>query len=1162
MYVKSLTMKGFKSFADPTSLDFEEGVTVVVGPNGSGKSNVIDAIAWVFGAQGPRVVRSAKMDDVIFAGTSRRAALGRAEVSITIDNAAGRLPIAFSEVTVTRTLFRSGESEYAINGSPCRLLDVQELLSDSGIGRQQHVIISQGQLDTVLSARPEDRRAIIEEAAGVLKYRRRRERAERRLESSEAALERLEDLLREVRRQIRPLERQADAAKRHGALASELRALSAYLAGNELASVESHLEELARELEQTAVQLATRQHELGEVSGQLDAAEAAIESEQSDELGATIGNLERLAERARGLQSLIDERRRSQIELNEALSGGRSVEVLTDALGRIDEDLARADTAEGELERSFASLTLEEQSHERANADYESEYGALDETNEQTTLARAQARAASDLIAERKRALEKSRVRTEELARRKHAAAARADELENEIRDGEDELSEERARGDLASQTAHASARAREESAARLRAAEDAEHRLQARVEALEIALEEVRNRSGIGDLDAEEGVLGTLLEVIEVDERYGLALSAAIEGSEDAVVIDGAARAKDALVKLHESGLPAHVLTAPQMPSGSRGAVIAGTTRLIDYVSGPVGVRPILEQLIGEVLVTDASFSACIDLALSAPGATIVTLEGDRFSPRGWRIGQVRSSATRAALIDARDKLEGASAAAALAREAHETAERAAREDETRSSALEKRVSELRVSIDALSSKREDVARELARLGEDERVAQQEETTLAESLAEAEAALASLTGRLFVLEAEEADRERRSGEAAEARRALDEQGARLTRARRDLELRAATLRERRTLLHSRRDELSRELAEREAEDEATRARVADGGNDEVVLTRLEAELARVLRALDDAHRELLVIAEQRQLAARERREELARLRARKAESERAVESLRARHQRMEIDAAETRVRHEALLERIERELEMTPEEARAAEAPEITGGRDYETRRVELHNELEKMGPINPLAASELDEAMERSSFLEKQLEDIKSARRELNHVIAAIDKEIVEVFESAFADVARHFSDLVTTLFPGGSGALSLTMPNQLLETGVEIEARPAGRNVRRLSLLSGGERSLVALAFLFAVYRSRPSPFYVMDEVEAALDEINLARFLDLIEQFRDEAQLIIVSHQKKTMEIADALYGISMQPGGGSKVVSEKLRARNDRPAGVA
>ncbi|HEV8065371.1 MAG TPA: AAA family ATPase, partial [Acidimicrobiales bacterium] len=325
MYLKSLSLRGFKSFADPTTLEFEPGVTVIVGPNGSGKSNVVDAVAWVLGAQGPRVVRSSKMDDVIFAGTQKRAALGRAEVSLTIDNSSGKLPLDLAEVTITRTLFRTGESEYSMNGAACRLLDIQELLSDAGVGRQQHVIVGQGQLDQVLQARPEDRRAVIEDAAGILKFRRRRERAERRMEATEANLQRLQDMHREVRRQLRPLERQAEAARKHDSLATELRALKLYVAGSELTSLEARFEQA------TTLRATLRDKEsrlvagLADVESLVTASEAALLAEQQNDVATPLGEAETLRERGRGIANVIGERRR-RIEL--ALTASTEADVV------------------------------------------------------------------------------------------------------------------------------------------------------------------------------------------------------------------------------------------------------------------------------------------------------------------------------------------------------------------------------------------------------------------------------------------------------------------------------------------------------------------------------------------------------------------------------------------------------------------------------------------------------------------------------------------------------------------------------------------------------------------------------------------------------------------------------------------------------------------
>src|SRR5437763_7565301 len=371
MFLKSLTLKGFKSFAETTTLEFEPGVTVVVGPNGSGKSNIVDAVAWVLGAQGPKTVRSSKMEDVIFAGSAKRPALGRAEVSLTIDNSSGILPIDFAEVTITRTLFRNGDSEYAINGVACRLLDVQELLSDSGVGRQQHVIVSQGQLDSVLTARPEDRRAVIEEAAGVLKYRRRKEKAERRIEATEGNLLRLQDLLREVRRQLRPLERQADAARRHGDLPAEPAALRLHQAGREVAGLQARAEGATSSRAVLAAEEAQLRSDLAVLDTAVLTAEARLGATDLSGLGELVGRAEALRERARGLSALVAERRRSLERDRSAFVDHTLVAALEAEAARVAGELAAAEAEAGELAPESGRLAAAEADLARERAQFE-----------------------------------------------------------------------------------------------------------------------------------------------------------------------------------------------------------------------------------------------------------------------------------------------------------------------------------------------------------------------------------------------------------------------------------------------------------------------------------------------------------------------------------------------------------------------------------------------------------------------------------------------------------------------------------------------------------------------------------------------------------------------------------------------------------------------
>jgi len=961
VFLKSLTLKGFKSFADKTELTFEPGVTVVVGPNGSGKSNLVDAVAWVLGAQGPRSLRGGKMDDVIFAGTASRTALGRAEVSLTIDNTAGLLPIEFSEVTITRTLFRTGESEYQINGVPCRLLDVQDLLSDAGVGRQQHVIVGQGQLDTVLNASAQERRAIIEEAAGILKFRRRKERAERRLTATEGNLLRLGDLLREVKRQLGPLERQADAARRHDSVVAELRAIRLHLLGRQIDAQQVRIDGFREERTTLVAREGETRARLGELDEAVVAAEQALAELGADELADELVRAESMRECTRGLTSLLAEKRRGvQRQLAAAADEGVVETLVADAVA---------------LREQLASLDLEAS----------------------LTLPGTEAPLAVDV--------------------------------------------------------AEGLVRAAEE---RWRSAEADSANKRARAEALGQQLEATRRAGGAGALNGFDGVVGALVDHLEIDAGAEAAVAAALGDAMLSVVVRHGDSVRSTVERCANDGLQALLLVADAADGSSAQPALVppGARPVAELVRTDVaGLAPVLGRMLAHTVLVD-SWRVALDLVVSQPDLVVVTTDGSRLGGTGpWRIG-------------AGGPVVGVTQAAV-----DEAAE---------------------IAVDA------------------------------------------------------------EVERAESVRALESARAALGAARAS-EMRRATTEERRRVLAARLEEVDARLAARdpEAQAQAERRRRMLMDRDES-LARFEERLVGLRERIGSVHERLSEARRIHTEAARASTEQLARLRRERGELQRGLASARERLSRIEVEDAEAKVRLEGAVETLRSEYEVEPLVALAAPVPEIPEGTTLAGRARDLERDLRQMGPINPLALEEHDALAERHRFLQEQLDDVKSTRRELSRVIRAVDQEIVTVFTQAFADVSGHFNALFTTLFPGGSGRISLVDPSDLLNTGVEIEARPSGKNVRRLSLLSGGERSLTALAYLFAVFRARPSPFYLLDEVEAALDDVNLHRFLDLIHEFRGEAQLVVVSHQKRTMEAADVLYGVSMPPGGSSRVVSQRAR----------
>ena len=1155
MFLKELTIKGFKSFADPATLALERGITVVVGPNGSGKSNVVDAMAWVLGAQAPTSVRSQKMDDVIFAGTTSKKALGRAEVSLTIDNEDGELPIEFNEVKISRVLFRSGDSDYAINGVSCRLLDIQELLSDSGVGRQQHIIISQGRIDDVLNARPEDRRSIIEEAAGVLKYRKRKERAERRLASTEENLHRLQDLLREVRRQVRPLEKQADAARRHGDLVEELTTLKIHLAGRELRTLSQQLEAAQRQRRESRERESQITSELATLDAAVIAGEAELSALGASDVADVSSRARSLRERIKGQHNVIAERRRRlEGELQSAVDDGL-VSNLEAESARVAGELRTAESEARSLAPEFERLGETEARLSNEQLTFDTEWG--DELAPKPTRApeiRAQLEALEQAMGRSRAEIKRLDHELEGVNHRRSTAVAERtnalqviERLETELPRRRSELSETEA---AERETAAARAERQEER----RVADAESSRWQARADALRQALDAARSRAGADTLAGAEGVLGALLDLVDIDEGWELAVEAAAGEALQAVVIDSPDNAAAALAALDSNDVAGAVLAlgrpgSPVRPVSGAGEPLRDRVRALRP-----DVEPLLDGLFSSAVVVSGSWRDAVEVALDQPMRVVVTKNGDRFGPGGWRIGLTGTGATGAALEEAEEAAAAATTVATTAAGSVAAAESAA---QVALKTLRQSEEQLRAASNELNGStqiRDRATEQLAQLSDDRSRIEAQRSSIAQQLGSDETVAAQLQVELPAVENEEAEYLNRVEALSRSRSSLEERTRAVAEARKELEVRAASIHQRRELLVGRQSETESRLARLVVEREGARVRREALESSIGEVDALAAQLSDRASLLDRWIQHLSAEQQVQSEAARRVSADLSGRRNERSRAERELVEVRERRSRVEVDETENRVKLEALTEALRRELETEPEVAMATELPEIEGPATPAGRVRDLERELKLMGPINPLALEEFEALKERHEFLAAQLDDVKTTRRELNTLIRSIDEEIVGVFSSAYADVATNFVDLFATLFPGGRGGVTLTNPDDILNCGIEIEAKPSGKNVKKLSLLSGGERSLVALAFLFAVFRSRPSPFYVMDEVEAALDDVNLSRFLSLIEEFRKEAQLIVVSHQKRTMEAADVLYGVTMKAGGSSKVVSEKVQGR--------
>ena len=1193
MYLKNLTLRGFKSFASATTLALQPGITCVVGPNGSGKSNVVDALAWVMGEQGARALRGGQMADVIFAGTSGRAALGRAQVDLTIDNTDGLLDIEYSEVTISRTLFRGGGSEYSINGTPARLLDVQELLSDTGMGRQMHVIVGQGQLDAILSSTPEERRGFIEEAAGVLKHRRRKERALKKLADMDANLVRVLDLTNEIHRQLGPLARQARIARRASLIQARVRDAKARLLADDLASALSKLSVLEASDESAATRRASLEQQIAAARAELSRLEDAerASSPALDQASSDWQSLTTITERLRG--TLMAATQKVALRATPELPpGGEDPDVL-DERARVAgaEDAAVA----GQVEAARSALTSATRAREAAEDADDSAARELARVNRVIADHRAKvarltgdaSTAASRLeaaIAEADRAWGAYRAAQERAeAAEKAVPASSVGSVGPDASDSAGSSSEEEAGGGAARVHAEASAR---RDAARARVDEllgvEREARAdRARWEARRDALEQLlAPEDGTAELLGRPGVLGQVAPLLHVTPGFEDAVAAALAPFADAVVVDSLARGLGELDVARAVGRSLRLVVASDSSAssdgpaeGTSGVVRAdlpeGATWLSDVVACEGAAAPLASLLDG---VVACSLEVAADV-LDVPGVrAVVTSGGDVL--RSWSVeGGRQASSVLSVRADYEEACAQAEAAQARMAEVSEQLSEA-------NTHLDRRIREANDALKALreeDAQRAKEAQELARAqsaaqaarAEAERahdVARRADEQVTWAREQDVAARARLDGADTVgppesLEDAQARADAASRAAREAReaenearlslRALEEQSRRAASRARSLRQAAAAEREERT-----------RYARREA---ARRTELATASDVEAA-ARVALEAAE--RALSRAAAERDRLSERRSQVSQEVSDARRALDRLSAELSEATASA---HQG-QIAAEQTRLRVEDLQRRALEELSLEPEqllaefgpetlvpmlplnpdqvEKAAAAEPSAYVRAEQERALAKAQKDLEKLGRVNPLALEEHEALASRHKFLVDQVQDLKASKADLLRIVQDVDRLVQEAFASAFAETREQFEHVFGVLFPGGVGDLVLTDPDDMLTTGIEIEARPAGKKVKRLSLLSGGERSLAAIAFLVAIFKARPSPFYVMDEVEAALDDMNLTRLLAIFKELQETSQLIVITHQKRTMEIADALYGVTMRDGV-TTVVSQRL-----------
>ncbi|RCG32178.1 chromosome segregation protein SMC [Sphaerisporangium album] len=1223
MYLKNLTLRGFKSFASATALRFEPGITCVVGPNGSGKSNVVDALAWVMGEHSAKSLRGGKMEDVIFAGTSSRPPLGRAEVTLTIDNTDGALPIDYTEVTISRLMFRSGQSEYAINGDTCRLLDIQELLSDSGIGREMHVIVGQGQLDTVLHAGPEERRAFIEEAAGVLKHRKRKEKALRKLDAMQANLTRVQDLVNELRRQLKPLGRQAEIARKAAVIQADLRDARLRLLADDVVRLRTRLDQEAAD--EAAVRVRRAEVEAELETGQTREAELeAAESTAQPRLAAaqeTYYRLAALKERLHSVETLASERQRHAIEAASIERRGRDPEDYEREAAEVREreEMLKAELEEAEaiLEQAVWRRTEAEEAlageerrlaaAARAAADRRESLARL---RGEVAAVRGRARAAEEEIGRLGKALSEARQRSER-AREDHEAEREADpaaepglaeelaraqegvaEAEAVVEEARAAVQEARAavevpRKALAeARSAVGAARAADQEAQRGLAA------LDARRDALEMGLSQGADGGAALLAAGLPGVLGPLAAVMTVRSGAETAVAAVLGAAAEAVAVESQATVVEALELLRAKGAGRAGLVVASDAPVTRPAPADGAEWAADLVTVPDTLRPAADGLLAGVVVVD-DLPAATRLVQERPDLRAVTWAGDLVgahyayggSGGGTSVMQMRTALDEAvaALAEAgataehtATALEDAAEAERAAQQAVEAAQARAAQAQTGVDAAQAGVKAAQGVLDRVRARQREadqrlaaVARRLAQLDAAANAASQECERLAKNVAAAEEARDRDLAGVVELEERLAEAEYADELAAEpTTETRDELASACSVARQaEMEARLAvrTAEERVKGIAGRADQLMR-AARREREERAGAAALRER-------RRAQAQVAATVvhgagRALGVLEASLAAAAEERDDAERARGEidaELKAVRVRVRELSGDLDKLVNRVHGTEVARTEQRLRLEQMETRAMEEYGVEVDALTSEYGPDqpvpVGDGEpvpyvreEQEKRARTAEKQMTQLGKVNPLALEEFAALEERHTFLNSQLEDLRKTRRDLMLVVKEVDERVEQVFTAAYEDVAREFETIFTRVFPGGEGRLLLTDPSDMLTTGVDVEARPPGKKVKRLSLLSGGERSLTAVAFLISIFKARPSPFYVMDEVEAALDDTNTQRLLTLFEELRQSSQLIVITHQKRTMEIADALYGVSMRGDGVTQVVSQRLRER--------
>ena len=1177
MYLKSLVLKGFKSFADRSVLTLEPGITAVVGPNGSGKSNICDAVLWVLGELNAKHLRGQAMEDVIFAGSSARKPVGIAEVDLVLDNADGTLPVDYDEVCITRRMYRSGESEYLINGAMARRMDVLDILHDTGLGTGTHSIISQGSLDSVLQSKPEDRRALIEEAAGVLKHKQRKARSERKLAAMDENLTRVRDIAAEVERQLGPLERKAKRARAYQELSAELADLNVALAVDDLRELQRRHDEAQAREQALCAQIEERR-------AAVDEAERAA-GELQEHMRRESAGASESAQRQRKVLSVVERFDGAVLLLGEKRRAAEDSEAQLAATLEADE----GKRARAEADRAQAAEQLDQVRVERAAADAET--SRLADEQAACALRRRQLERESEDLGRTRREQEHARDKARrELSQTQEALAtglaharlieSRRKELELELGRAEEEATAAAAAA-AAARLACDEAEARE-AAARSRmsaatAARDAARR--AHDEARDAATVVSSQIKGLEEIDraGREAVPGLAWALAHAEELGGglAPFAGAVRASKDdealvewllgaevsALLVDGAHDAQAVACALSAREGHGEVVLVPRNAAvdveAARAAADAGFGRVLtDGLTYPPAAAGAVEALLGDVVVCDSSAEAFAGGERFPRGVRFVTRDGCVVWPGGKvTVGCVADDGAEGVLARARriDELRAALVRAEAARDAAkveaDATDEALRAAQTESLGCSQRYAELRGRRDAVQADARRAQDKLARARRELADIDAQRDEAERCVGEARPAVEALEKRLAELEQALAEAAERAEELQNELAPLQRQAAQVRDALSEAKVTAATLAEREAYLVRVLDARARDVAgldrsDADAREALMRKRIARERAVPLLadLEELTASARRRLHVLEDEARAAQDSSAGLHTALSEARE-----RARAARA--ALDELNARLSQSRVDEGRLEVRVQAAVDTIVRDCGVPLDRALALPAVEDRGAT--EEAAFKLRRRIANMGSINPDAAEEYDKVKSRSDYLSAQLADLEGARRSLQKIVRAIDARMKDDFLRTYDEVDRNFQEIFAILFPGGSARLSLVDPDDLENTGVEVSAQPRGKRITKMSLMSGGEKSLTALALLFAVYRTRSTPFYILDEVEAALDDTNLQRLIAYLDELRDSTQLIMITHQRRTMETADVLFGVSMQADGVTKVISQKL-----------